>query len=31
VPALFFTTLLHPDYHTPRDEPRTIDVASWRA
>jgi hypothetical protein len=27
VPALFFTTLLHPDYHTPRDEPRTIDVA----
>jgi Zn-dependent M28 family amino/carboxypeptidase len=26
VPAVFFSTLLHPDYHTPRDEPRTIDV-----
>ena len=27
IPALFFTTLLHPDYHTPRDNPDRIDVA----
>jgi hypothetical protein len=27
VPALFFTTLLHPDYHTPRDNPSGIDIA----
>jgi Zn-dependent M28 family amino/carboxypeptidase len=27
VPALMFTTLLHPDYHTPRDDPDRIDVA----
>jgi hypothetical protein len=27
VPALFFTTLLHADYHTPRDNPDRIDVA----
>ncbi|MBV9773116.1 MAG: M28 family peptidase [Gemmatimonadetes bacterium] len=27
IPAIFFTTLLHPDYHTPRDEPQRIDVA----
>jgi hypothetical protein len=25
VPALFFTTNLHSDYHTPRDEPERID------
>lgn len=25
VPAIFFTTLLHPDYHTPRDEAERID------
>ncbi len=25
VPALFFSTNLHPDYHTPRDEPQNID------
>lgn len=25
VPSLFFTTNLHPDYHTPRDEPQRID------
>jgi hypothetical protein len=25
VPALMFTTLLHPDYHTPRDERERID------
>ncbi len=27
VPALFFTTLLHPDYHTPHDNPDRIDFA----
>jgi hypothetical protein len=27
VPALFFTTLLHPDYHTPMDNPDRIDMA----
>lgn len=27
VPALFFTTLLHPDYHTPADNPDRIDTA----
>jgi hypothetical protein len=27
VPSLFFTTLLHPDYHMLRDEPERIDVA----
>jgi len=26
VPALFFTTLLHPDYHTPFDNPDRIDI-----
>lgn len=25
IPALFYTTLLHPDYHTPKDEPDRID------
>ncbi len=25
VPALFFTSTLHPDYHTPRDDPERID------
>lgn len=25
VPALMFSTNLHPDYHTPRDEPQRID------
>ena len=35
VPALFFSSNLHHDYHTPRDEPRTIDyvkltrIAKW--
>ena len=24
-PALFYTTLLHPDYHTPMDDPERID------
>lgn len=27
IPAVMFSTLLHPDYHTPRDEPSRIDVA----
>lgn len=27
IPAIFFTTLLHPDYHTPKDEPAGIDIA----
>src|SRR5262249_22922732 len=27
VPALFFTTLLHADYHTPADNPDKIDTA----
>lgn len=25
IPAIFFTTLLHPDYHTPEDEAENID------
>lgn len=35
VPALFFSSNLHQDYHTPRDEPKTIDygkltrIAKW--
>ena len=31
VPSLFFTTLLHPDYHTPRDEPSRIDYREAHA
>jgi len=27
VPAVFFTTLLHPNYHTPFDSPDRIDYA----
>ena len=27
VPSLFFSTNLHPDYHTPRDEPKNINFA----
>jgi hypothetical protein len=26
IPSLFYTTLLHGDYHTPMDEPKTMDV-----
>lgn len=26
IPAIFFTTLLHPDYHTPEDESEKIDL-----
>lgn len=35
IPAIFYTSWLHPDYHTPRDEPQTINykkllkVAQW--
>ena len=27
IPAIFYSSNLHPDYHTPRDEPKTIDIA----
>ena len=27
IPAIMFSTLLHPDYHTPRDNPENIDIA----
>jgi len=27
IPAVMYTSLLHRDYHTPRDEPKTIDYA----
>ncbi len=30
IPAIFFTTLLHPDYHTPRDEAERIDLSKLR-
>lgn len=26
IPSIFFTTLLHADYHTPKDEPDRIDI-----
>jgi hypothetical protein len=26
IPAIFFTTLLHAEYHTPKDEPQLIDI-----
>jgi len=26
IPAIFFTSLLHPDYHTPKDEPDRINL-----
>jgi len=26
IPAIFFTSLLHPDYHTPKDEPNRISI-----
>ncbi len=29
-PAIFYTTLLHPLYHTPMDEPKIIDIAKLR-
>lgn len=30
IPALMYSTNLHPDYHTPRDEPETIDIDKMR-
>jgi hypothetical protein len=30
IPALFFSTLLHADYHTPKDEPDRIDIMKLR-
>lgn len=30
IPALMFSSNLHPDYHTPRDEPSRIDIAKMR-
>ncbi len=31
VPAIAFTSLLHPDYHTPKDEPERINTAKVTA
>jgi hypothetical protein len=30
IPAIFYTTLLHPDYHTPMDEADRIDIKKIR-
>lgn len=30
IPALMYSTNLHPDYHTPRDEPSRIDIDKMR-
>jgi hypothetical protein len=30
IPSIMYSTLLHPDYHTPRDEPSRIDIAKLR-
>jgi Zn-dependent M28 family amino/carboxypeptidase len=30
IPALFFSTLLHSDYHTPEDDPERIDIVKLR-
>ena len=30
IPALFFSTLLHADYHTPEDDPERIDITKLR-
>ncbi|OAQ38228.1 hypothetical protein A5893_15640 [Pedobacter psychrophilus] len=30
IPAIFFTTLLHPDYHTPKDESAAIDITKLK-
>ena len=27
IPAIFFTSLLHPEYHTPKDEPQLINIS----
>ena len=29
IPAIFFHTGLHPDYHTPRDRPEKINYTKW--
>jgi hypothetical protein len=29
IPSIFFTTLLHPDYHTPEDESERLDIAKF--
>ncbi|MEO8415795.1 MAG: M28 family peptidase [Ginsengibacter sp.] len=30
IPSIFFSTLLHPDYHTPKDEPNGIDYSKLK-
>lgn len=30
IPAVFYTTLLHPDYHTPKDDPEHINYKKLR-
>ena len=30
IPAVFYTSLLHPDYHTPKDDPEHIDYQKLR-
>ncbi len=30
IPALMYTTLLHPDYHTPQDNAENIDYAKLK-
>ena len=30
IPAIEYSTLLHPDYHTPRDKPARIDIAKLK-
>jgi hypothetical protein len=30
IPAVMYSTNLHPDYHTPRDNPDRIDIAKLR-
>ena len=30
IPAIYFSTLLHPDYHTPMDEAGRIDYAKLK-
>lgn len=30
IPSVYFSTLLHPDYHTPKDEPNHIDYSKLK-
>ncbi len=30
IPVVYFSTLLHPDYHTPKDEPNRIDYSKLK-